>query len=46
MPQLGKMLAKHHGFKATVLFPIDKKTGKIDPNVRISPAWRRRSRPT
>ncbi len=32
LPQLGKLLAKHHGFKCTVLFPIDPKTGKIDPN--------------
>jgi hypothetical protein len=32
LPQLGKILAKHHGFKCTVLFPIDKKTGEINPN--------------
>jgi hypothetical protein len=32
MPQLGKILAKHHGFKCTVLFAIDPKTGTIDPN--------------
>jgi len=31
LPQLGKILAKHHGFKCTVLFPIDDK-GTIDPN--------------
>jgi hypothetical protein len=31
MPQLGKILAKHHGFKVTVLFAIDPKTGDIDP---------------
>ena len=31
LPQLGKILAKHHGFKCTVLFPIDKE-GTIDPN--------------
>ena len=33
LPQLGKILAKHHGFKCTVLFAIDPKTGAIDPNV-------------
>ncbi len=31
MPQLAKILAKHHGFKCTVLFAIDKKTGEINP---------------
>ena len=33
LPQLGKILAKHHGFKCTVLFAIDPKTGIINPNV-------------
>jgi len=33
LPQLGKILAAHHGFKCTVVFPIDPKTGIIDPNV-------------
>lgn len=32
LPQLGKILAKHHGFKCTVLFAIDKKNGTINPN--------------
>ncbi len=32
LPQLGKVLAKHHGFKCTVLFAIKKETGEIDPN--------------
>jgi len=32
LPQLGKILAKHHGFKCTVLFPIDLKDGTINPN--------------
>jgi len=32
MPQLGKILSKQHGFKCTVLFAINKKTGEIDPN--------------
>lgn len=33
LPQLGKILAKQHGFKCTVLFAIDPKTGEINPNV-------------
>ncbi len=32
LPQLGKILAKHHGFKCTVLFAIDRKDGTINPN--------------
>src|SRR5262245_53061287 len=32
LPQLGKILAKQ-GFKCTVLFAIDPKTGEINPNV-------------
>jgi type 1 glutamine amidotransferase len=32
LPQLAKILAKHHGFKCTVLFAIDK-DGTINPNV-------------
>src|SRR5262245_33315626 len=32
LPQLGKILAKHHGFKCTVLFAIDKQDGGINPN--------------
>lgn len=31
LPQLGKILAKHHGFKCTVLFAIDA-DGTINPN--------------
>jgi len=34
LPQLGKILSEHHGFKCTVLFAIDPKTGIIDPNNR------------
>ncbi len=34
LPQLGKILARHHGFTCTVLFAIDPKTGMIDPNTR------------
>src|SRR5262249_22029950 len=36
LPQLGKILAKHHGFKCTVLFAIDK-DGTINPNVSNIP---------
>jgi len=32
LPQLGKILAKRHGFTCTVLFAIDPKTGQSDPN--------------
>ena len=32
LPQLAKILAKHHGFKCTVLFAVDEKTGEISPN--------------
>ncbi|MCA9074272.1 MAG: ThuA domain-containing protein [Planctomycetaceae bacterium] len=32
LPQLGKILAEHHGFRCTVLFAIDPKTGDINPN--------------
>ncbi len=31
LPQLGKILSQHHGFKCTVLFPIDPETGEINP---------------
>ena len=34
LPQLGRILAVHHGFKCTVLFAIDPETGIIDPNNR------------
>ena len=33
LPQLGKILAKHHGFKCTVLFAIDPEDGTINPNL-------------
>jgi hypothetical protein len=32
LPQLGKILAKHHGFRCTVLFSVNPETGEIDPN--------------
>ena len=31
MPQLGKILARRHGFKCTVLFPVNPADGTIDP---------------
>ena len=31
LPMLARILAKHHGFKCTVLFAINKQTGEIDP---------------
>ncbi len=31
MPQLARILAKHHGFRCTVLFAIDPKDGTINP---------------
>src|SRR5947209_16449238 len=34
LPQLGKILAKQHGFKCTVLFAIDPKDGTINPNIK------------
>jgi type 1 glutamine amidotransferase len=36
LPQLAKILAKHYGFKCTVLFAIDK-DGTINPNVSNIP---------
>jgi type 1 glutamine amidotransferase len=37
LPQLGKILAKRHGFKCTVLFAIDPNDGSINPNVSNIP---------
>lgn len=34
LPQLAKILAKHHGFCCTVLFAIDPQDGTINPNIR------------
>ena len=34
LTQIGRILAKHHGFKCTVLFAIDPQTGMINPRVR------------
>ena len=36
LPQLGKILARHHGFKCTVLFSINPEDGTIDPNNRTN----------
>ena len=33
MPQVAQILAKHHGFRCTVLFSIDRESGCIDPQV-------------
>lgn len=33
LPQLAKILANRHGFRCTVLFAIDPKTGEINPKV-------------
>mgnify|MGYP006291139467 CR=1 FL=1 len=32
LPMLAKIMAVRHGFRATVLFPIDPETGHINPN--------------
>lgn len=32
LPMLAKILARHHGFRCTVLFAINQQTGEIDPN--------------
>jgi len=37
LPQLGKTLARRHGFKCTVLFPIDPATGAINPDISNIP---------
>ncbi len=37
LPALARILAKRHGFKCTVLFSINKKTGEIDPGSSYIP---------
>lgn len=37
LPMLARILAKHHGFKCTVLFSIDKKSGEIVPGSSYMP---------
>ena len=34
MPQLAKILAVHHGLRCTLLLPINKETGEIDPTAQ------------
>lgn len=34
LPMLANILSKRHGFKTTVLFAIDPKTGEVNPNVQ------------
>jgi len=34
MPQMARILARHHGFKCTVLFAIDRNTGDIKPDAQ------------
>ena len=36
LPQLGKILARRHGFSTTVLFAIDPETRTIDPDVQTN----------
>jgi type 1 glutamine amidotransferase len=37
IPQLARILAAHHGCRATVLFAVDPKTGAIDPSAQNIP---------
>jgi hypothetical protein len=37
IPQLAKILSKHHGFKCTVLFTVDAKDGTVNPNINNIP---------
>src|SRR5260370_42694743 len=34
LPQLAKILSRHHGFRCTVLSAIDRKNGTINPDQR------------
>jgi len=34
LPQLGKILSVHHGFRCTVVFAIDPESGAINPDIR------------
>jgi putative membrane-bound dehydrogenase-like protein len=36
LPMLAKILSQRHGFRCTVLFAVDPKTGEIDPNNKAS----------
>ena len=33
LPQLARILERRHGFRCTVLYAIDPRTGRVDPNV-------------
>ena len=35
LPQLGKILSTHHGFRCTVLFAVNPESGEIDPDDRV-----------
>ncbi len=37
LPAMARILAKHHGFKCTVLFSVDQKTGEIAPGSSFMP---------
>ena len=37
IPQLAKILSKHHGFKCTVLFTVDPNDGTVNPNINNVP---------
>ncbi|MEO7676201.1 MAG: ThuA domain-containing protein [Verrucomicrobiota bacterium] len=37
LPALARILAKHHGFKCTVIFGVDPKTGEIVPGISNIP---------
>ena len=37
IPQLAKILSKHHGFKCTVLFTVDPNDGTVNPNINNIP---------
>jgi len=36
LPMLARILSQRHGFRCTVLFAVDPKTGQIDPNNKAS----------
>src|SRR5687767_7481894 len=36
LPMLAKILSQRHGFRTTVLFAVDAKSGEIDPNNKAS----------
>lgn len=36
LPQLGKILSEHHGFRCTVLFAIDPASGEISPDTQTN----------